>query len=334
MALLAVMLKKIHYSGQDIGNDLHFNFIVSQKNRDFKTQFPVNKSIFFQKKILFEKEVSGDSIVLPIMGKVTEIENHLPRGFKFLDPNDVGSGSTKFKINLNRRDNQLHQFRINVKEGFKTATFTFFLEAIAKPNPANRKIRIVIDPGHGDETDHSKGKVIDPGTSHKRNGKTIKEKDLALKLAKKIKGELGNQYGYTALMTRTDDTDKNTTLEYLKWRVAFSNENSANYFISVHINSASQSNNFQVFFYKSAAGKKLATSIVDAVKVESPNFFAGKKEAIEKNYYVIRENKAVAVLIEAGNIDQEKMVKSIDSQSFYKAITKGIDDYVQSLVSK
>lgn len=78
--------------------------------------------------------------------------------------------------------------------------------------------KIVLDPGHG-------GK--DPGAM--ANG--LKEKDIVLGLAKKLKPVLENQLGCEVLLTR--DNDSFITLEE---RTAIANTEGADLFISLHIN--------------------------------------------------------------------------------------------------
>jgi N-acetylmuramoyl-L-alanine amidase len=82
---------------------------------------------------------------------------------------------------------------------------------------------IVLDPGHG-------GK--DPGAIGPRG---LKEKDVTLALAKRIKPLLEEQ-GYTVLLTRETDVFMG-----LPERTAFANQNRADLFISIHTN-ASRSN--------------------------------------------------------------------------------------------
>ncbi len=78
--------------------------------------------------------------------------------------------------------------------------------------------KIVIDPGHG-------GK--DPGAI--ANG--LKEKDIVLKLAKKLKKKLESSLGCEVVLTRNDD-------QYisLEERTAVANGNNADLFISLHVN--------------------------------------------------------------------------------------------------
>ncbi|TDI83059.1 MAG: hypothetical protein E2O78_08765 [Caldithrix sp.] len=79
--------------------------------------------------------------------------------------------------------------------------------------------RIIIDPGHG-------GK--DPGTIGKRG---TYEKDVVLKVAKKLKKLLEKNLNVKVLMTR--DSDKYVSL---KERTQFANKNKGKLFISIHAN--------------------------------------------------------------------------------------------------
>ncbi len=83
--------------------------------------------------------------------------------------------------------------------------------------------KIVIDPGHG-------GK--DPGAI--ANG--LKEKDIALELAKRLAHNLETSLGCEVVLTRT--TDVYLSLEE---RTAIANGNNADLFLSLHVNAHSQS---------------------------------------------------------------------------------------------
>jgi N-acetylmuramoyl-L-alanine amidase len=79
---------------------------------------------------------------------------------------------------------------------------------------------IVIDPGHGG---------IDPGATGHQG---LKEKDVVLDIAQRLRDKLVHSGKYRVLLTRTDDRKV-----FLKERVAFAKENHADLFISIHINS-------------------------------------------------------------------------------------------------
>jgi len=80
--------------------------------------------------------------------------------------------------------------------------------------------RIIIDPGHGGH---------DPGAMQ---GK-LREKDITLDVAVRLKQILETELGYEVLMTRQEDT-----FVPLEQRTAFANSNSADLFVSVHVNSS------------------------------------------------------------------------------------------------
>jgi N-acetylmuramoyl-L-alanine amidase len=81
--------------------------------------------------------------------------------------------------------------------------------------------RVVLDPGHGGERE---GAVGPAGT---------REKDLALKIARRVAELCRRRLGAQALLTRTGDTDVP-----LRDRVAFANHKRADLFLSIHANAA------------------------------------------------------------------------------------------------
>lgn len=80
--------------------------------------------------------------------------------------------------------------------------------------------RIILDPGHGGH---------DPGAMQ---GK-LREKDITLDVALRLKQILESELGYEVLMTRQNDV-----FVPLEQRTAFANSNSADLFVSVHVNSS------------------------------------------------------------------------------------------------
>ncbi len=80
---------------------------------------------------------------------------------------------------------------------------------------------IVIDPGHG-------GK--DNGAKSRRG---LLEKDVNLKISKRLKKILESRYGYEVILTRTDDT-----FIPLDKRGGIANDRDADLFVSVHVNAA------------------------------------------------------------------------------------------------
>jgi len=92
--------------------------------------------------------------------------------------------------------------------------------AIPMADLFNLKVQtIVIDPGHGG---------IDPGATGRQG---LKEKDVVLDIARRLRDKLIGSGNYRVLLTREDDRKM-----FLKERVAFAKENRADLFISIHIN--------------------------------------------------------------------------------------------------
>lgn len=92
---------------------------------------------------------------------------------------------------------------------------------------------IVIDPGHGG---------IDPGAT----GPTgLTEKEVTLDIARRLRAKLSRSGRYRVLLTRDSDEKM-----FLRERVAFAKENSADLFISIHANSLpDESVNFVETYY-------------------------------------------------------------------------------------
>jgi N-acetylmuramoyl-L-alanine amidase len=103
-------------------------------------------------------------------------------------------------------------------------SFDPFTRTLFAGSPVDRSFRtIIIDPGHG-------GK--DPGALG-YSGDHIKEKDIVLPIAFKIKQLVEDNLDVQVLLTREDDS-----MVPLHARSSFSNRNNANLFISLHCNAA------------------------------------------------------------------------------------------------
>jgi len=126
---------------------------------------------------------------------------------------------------------------------------------------------IVIDPGHG-------GK--DPGTIGKSG---IREKDVSLAIAKKLKEKLvADGHGqFQVLMTRESDD----TLA-LSDRVEYANANNADLFISIHINAAESKQNFIETYFFGATSDDNAANLAQRENADSNYEFGDFKEIIQK----------------------------------------------------
>lgn len=170
--------------------------------------------------------------------------------------------------------------------------------------------RIVLDPGHGGN---------DIGASG-QNG-TI-EKQVTLETANKIKAAL-EQAGAEVQMTRDDD-------EYveLEERVELAAENQADLFVSIHYD-AFETNDVEgmTSYYYHKRDQKLAECIHQHIFME--DIHARNRGVSYGDYYVLRENKVPAVLLELGYISNAEDEARINSAAFQEKVATGIVDGIK-----
>jgi len=174
-------------------------------------------------------------------------------------------------------------------------------------------VKIFIDPGHGG---------TDPGAV----GNGLKEKDVTLKIAKKVKAMLQDYEGIQAKMSREGDQTVS-----LSQRVKMANDWNADYFISIHIN-AGGGFGFESFIWNGQYSSKVDTdkkrnALHDAIIKATSFNNRGKKQA---NFQVIRETLMPAVLTENGFIDNVTDANNLKSDPFLTKIAQG---HVDGLVT-
>lgn len=188
--------------------------------------------------------------------------------------------------------------------------FCFFNVAFASEKQLQNIV--ILDPGHGG---------VDPGTVID----DIKEKDINLKIALKVKEKL-EQKNITVLLTRDGDYDlaspevnrrKKSDFDH---RIRRINESVANYYISIHLNYLENKSYFgpQVFYTKE--NKDLAIQMQnDFNKTLNVNREAKK---IPNTIYMYSKLKVPGVLIECGFLSNyEERKKLLD------------DNYIDNLAS-
>jgi N-acetylmuramoyl-L-alanine amidase len=117
--------------------------------------------------------------------------------------------------------------------------------------PASAIGTMAIDPGHGGE---------DEGV---RGAQGMKEKDLALAIARRIKGVIEARLGVRVLLTRDDD--RNIPLDD---RTALANNNKADLFISLHANASLR---------RSVAGATIFSAAFDSSDAEAARSAPGER---------------------------------------------------------
>ncbi len=136
------------------------------------------------------------------------------------------------KVRIGRFNNDTLRVVIDLERLYKYKTFVLksppriVVDFLHEKNPfiKPRKV-VVIDPGHGGD---------DPGAIGPSG---LKEKDVTLDIAKRLKKILEERYNLVVFLTR--ETDRYISL---KERTAFANRKGADVFISIHINASRKRN--------------------------------------------------------------------------------------------
>jgi len=207
---------------------------------------------------------------------------------------------------------------------------------------------IVIDPGHG-------GSNIGAVVNYQKGDEiiTIKEKDLTLKIAQLLAARLHTKLSQAQIvLTRTDDIELS-----LEERVLQLNQiNSGTFnavFVSIHVNYSpnKDASGFEVYYHIPALldpeavisaqylkeimrqNAPLAESIVNALD-NIPGLKDLPRSMKSGDYYVLRNAKSTAVLIECGFLSNEKeaflLLDGSYQEKLAEAIALGIENYLKS----
>jgi N-acetylmuramoyl-L-alanine amidase len=177
-------------------------------------------------------------------------------------------------------------------------------------------IKVKIDAGHGGKDGGAQG-----------NG--LSEKVLTLKISQKIKKGLEEYENVTVSLTRSTDT----FLE-LSERANLANKWDADAFLSVHINSATNTSakGFETYIYSDTSNPKtqafqniLHQECMKAIKGDMQD--RGKKRA---NFAVLRQTNMIAVLSENGFIVNASDASKLKSEAFLDKLAQGhVNGFVQ-----
>lgn len=179
----------------------------------------------------------------------------------------------------------------------------------------DKMYKICIDPGHG-------GK--DPGAV---NG-NYQEKNFNLDIAKKLAFFLESENEFEIIFTRTEDIYVS-----LDDRCSIANKNKCDIFVSIHINSATNTsaNGIETLCFGEFQDRNLAKYIQKALITVTKAKDRGVKHT--NMLYVITNTKMPAVLVEAGFLsnreDLESLIDDFYLDKIAGAIAVGICDYFQ-----
>jgi len=222
---------------------------------------------------------------------------------------------------------------------------------------------ILIDPGHGGEDEGARARYY----YGKKKWRLIREKDIALSLAKKIHAELGKR-NYNSYLTRS--VDRTVTLAE---RAEIAEKIKADFFLSVHVNAseANEPRGFETYYLdnhqdsaikkvervenKNLEGEELIVNkiltdlVIDrTVKSSKPlaqsihsriQRLVGRKYKLKDRgvkpglFYVLALTKRPAILLEVGFLSNSRELKKILDEKFQnryaKAVAQGLDDYIK-----
>lgn len=168
-------------------------------------------------------------------------------------------------------------------------------------------VKIFIDPAHGGH---------DPGAT--ANG--LREKDISLNIALKMKSLLSGYEGVQVKLSR--ETDKFVSLSQ---RTKMANEWGADYFVSIHVN-AGGGTGFESFIYNGKySGKQETHRKRSIIHAEVMKQLAGVRDRgmKEANFHVLRETKMAAILTENLFIDHKDDAAKLKQDSWLQKIAQG-----------
>ncbi len=177
---------------------------------------------------------------------------------------------------------------------------------------------IVLDAGHGG---NDVGAI---GASGKY------EKNLVFDITQLAKAKLENQ-GIKVVMTRPGDQTRS-----LQERVDIANQTNAFAFVSIHANSAlnSQAHGVEVYT-KRGSDHTFARIVVNSIVAETGQYNRGDKEA---DFYVIKHTVMPAILIETGFIsnpqEEEFLWNKANQEKMAQGIVNGILSFRNIMVGK
>lgn len=182
--------------------------------------------------------------------------------------------------------------------------------------------KITLDAGHGGS---------DPGAI---GASGTREKDVTLKITKKVQ-ELLKKKGAKVSMTRTGDKDvygpNASDVQELQARVDVAEDNDADAFISIHINSSTNKKvgGFSSYYYpKTSNDARLAQAVQDRLV---KNFGLDDLGIRKANFYVNKRCSMPSTLLELAFISNPKEEKLMKSNWYInklaKSIADGIEDY-------
>ena len=155
------------------------------------------------------------------------------------------------------------------------------------------------------------------------------EKDINLDIALLVGKQL-KSYGYKVVYTRTSDSVSwsEDNVEDLQTRCDLAKKRNADLFVSIHLNSSEyEANGYEIYSdFNNKNAVKLSNSILKQLDQLNYSTNRGLLDTNETPLYVVKNNKADSILIEAGFIsdDSDLYYLKNHTKNIAIAIAKGI----------
>lgn len=172
---------------------------------------------------------------------------------------------------------------------------------------------IVIDAGHGG---------FDPGAVGKDG--TL-EKDVNLKIALKVQDLIQKTGGMTVITRAEDESLAGNKRNDMIKRKEIRNEEKADIFISIHLNSFPQENceGAQVFYPKDENSKRLAEKIQNKMKeIADPENTRVAK--LISDMYILKNAEAPSAIVECGFLSNSEEEKKLNTDEYQSKLAWGI----------
>lgn len=238
-----------------------------------------------------------------------------------LDFGNLGSGTQSSEINFNPQPKtDTAEDETDTGKDTDEAKDEQEVKSVTEPvfTPGLKGKIIALDAGHG-------------GSDVGAIGPTgVTEKSVTLRVAKALQEKLEDA-GATVLMTRTTDTEVSpkkfnaSDVEELQARCDVGNDGDADVFLSLHMDSFTNSTPAGTtgYYYVQGtkAGQRLAKSVSEALVKSIGTGNRGTKSC---NFYVVKHTVMPAALIEMAFISNDKEEKLMNSDAGVKKAAEGI----------
>ncbi|MEH7156079.1 N-acetylmuramoyl-L-alanine amidase [Neobacillus drentensis] len=170
-------------------------------------------------------------------------------------------------------------------------------------------MKLYLDPGHGGDDSGAQGNGLD-------------EKDITLAIALKIRKIILNDYENVQVkMSRTSDTTKS-----LAQRSSGANDWDADFFLSIHINSADNTSaqGYEDYIYDVSAKSSKAAKYQDLIHAEVMKLNQmNDRGQMKANFHVLRETKMPAILTENGFISNKHDAALMKDSAWQQKVAQG-----------